>query len=142
MLDGALNAGYGVFDGLILAERSRAQAQSDAVGNDPAGLNSGGAGGDGGAGGGGQPIIIASSQSGVSGGPSGAGATAAGRTGTGIGGNGSEEETFPVPEDIPSGRDDDVVARQLREAAMREPDPELREKLWDEYRNYTGLSRQ
>ena len=31
------------------------------------------------------------------------------------------------------------TARQLREAAMREPDPELREKLWDEYRNYTGL---
>jgi hypothetical protein len=131
-----------VFDSLILAERSRAQAQSDAVGNDPAGLNSGGDGGQGGAGGG-QPIIIASSQSGAGGGPSGAGATAAGRTvnGPGIGGNGSEEETFPVPEDIPSGRDDDVVARQLREAAMREPDPELREKLWDEYRNYTGLSR-
>ena len=38
------------------------------------------------------------------------------------------------------GRDDDVVARQLREAAMREPDPELREALWEEYRNYTGLS--
>jgi hypothetical protein len=48
-------------------------------------------------------------------------------------------ETFPPPEDIPSGRDDDVVARQLREAAMSEPDPELREALWQEYRNYTGL---
>ena len=48
-------------------------------------------------------------------------------------------ESFPPPEDIPSGRDDDVVARQLREAAMSEPDPELREALWDEYRNYTGL---
>ncbi len=145
VLDGALNAGYGVFDGLILSERSRAQAQSDAVGNDPAGLNSGGAGGDGSdGGGGGQPIIIAGSQSGVRGGPAGAGATATGAvSGTGVGGNGSgsDEETFPVPEDIPSGRDDDVVARQLREAAMREPDPELREKLWDEYRNYTGLSR-
>jgi hypothetical protein len=23
---------------------------------------------------------------------------------------------------------------------MSEPDPELREALWDEYRNYTGLS--
>ena len=144
MLDGALNAGYGVFDGLILAERSRAQAHSDAVGNDPAGLNSGGAGGDGdGGAGGGQPIIIAGSQGGVSGGASGAGATAGTVSGTGVGGNGSgsDAETFPVPEDIPSGRDDDVVARQLREAAMREPDPELREKLWDEYRNYTGLSR-
>lgn len=32
--------------------------------------------------------------------------------------------------------DDDVVARQLREAAERETDPELAEKLWQEYRNY------
>ena len=48
-------------------------------------------------------------------------------------------ENFPLPEDIPGGRDDDVVARQLREAAMSEPDPVLREALWDEYRNYTGI---
>ena len=32
--------------------------------------------------------------------------------------------------------DDDVVARQLREAAERETDPELADKLWQEYRNY------
>jgi hypothetical protein len=42
----------------------------------------------------------------------------------------------PVPADIPDGRDDDVVARQLREAAMKETDPELRKRLWDEYRRY------
>ena len=53
--------------------------------------------------------------------------------------SGEAQETFPPPEDIPSGRDDDVVARQLREAAMTEPDPELREALWEEYRNYTGI---
>lgn len=41
-----------------------------------------------------------------------------------------------VPADIPSGNDDDVVARQIREAAMRESDPELQERLWDEYRKY------
>lgn len=41
-----------------------------------------------------------------------------------------------VPTDIPPGDDDDVVARQLREAAMSEKDPELRDKLWDEYRRY------
>lgn len=40
------------------------------------------------------------------------------------------------PPDIPSGDDDDVVARQIREAAMRETDPKLREKLWEEYRKY------
>jgi hypothetical protein len=32
--------------------------------------------------------------------------------------------------------DDDVVARQLREAAERETDPELKKKLWEEYRKY------
>jgi hypothetical protein len=41
-----------------------------------------------------------------------------------------------VPKDVGDGHDDDVVARQLREAAMKEDDPELREKLWDEYREY------
>ena len=42
----------------------------------------------------------------------------------------------PPPADIPSGDDDDVVARQLREAAQKERDPVLRDKLWDEYRKY------
>ena len=41
-----------------------------------------------------------------------------------------------VPDDISDGSDDDIVARQLREAAMAEDDPVLREKLWDEYRKY------
>ncbi len=39
---------------------------------------------------------------------------------------------------LPETGDDDVVARQLREAAERESDPVLREKLWDEYRKYKG----
>jgi hypothetical protein len=43
---------------------------------------------------------------------------------------------FSPPTDIPSGNDDDVVARQIREAAMKEVDPTLREKLWQEYRKY------
>ena len=38
--------------------------------------------------------------------------------------------------DIPDAKDDDVVARQLREAALAEKDPELREALWDELRRY------
>lgn len=37
---------------------------------------------------------------------------------------------------IPSGVDDDIIARRLRRAAENETDPELREKLWDEYRDY------
>ena len=31
---------------------------------------------------------------------------------------------------------DDIVARQIREAAMSEKDPELRKKLWREYEKY------
>lgn len=57
--------------------------------------------------------------------------------GGGVGGGaGGGSGPNTVPADIPDGRDDDIVARQLREAAMQEKDPELREKLWEEYRNY------
>jgi len=42
----------------------------------------------------------------------------------------------PGPENLPEGHDDDVVARQLREAAENEEDPELKAKLWEEYRRY------
>jgi len=43
-----------------------------------------------------------------------------------------------IPDDIPDATDDDIIARQLREAAMQETDPELKEALWDEYRRYKG----
>ncbi len=58
--------------------------------------------------------------------------------GGGVGGGGPRggSGASGVPSDIPDGRDDDIVARQLREAAMKETDPELRERLWDEYRKY------
>jgi hypothetical protein len=42
----------------------------------------------------------------------------------------------PAPAEIPDGHDDDIVARQLREAAESEEDPELSAKLWEEYLNY------
>ena len=47
-----------------------------------------------------------------------------------------QERTETAPADIPEGSDDDLVARQLREAAEKEPDPELKRKLWEEYRRY------
>lgn len=37
--------------------------------------------------------------------------------------------------------DDDIVARQLREAAENETDPELKEKLWKEYEEYKKTTR-
>ena len=42
----------------------------------------------------------------------------------------------PIPDDIPDARDDDIIARQLREAAMQQEDPVLKEKLWEEYKRY------
>ncbi|MDA0789204.1 MAG: hypothetical protein O2780_07075 [Proteobacteria bacterium] len=41
-----------------------------------------------------------------------------------------------IPQDIPDPQGDDIVAKQLREAAIAERDPELQEKLWEEYRKY------
>jgi len=125
VLDERLRRGYETFDGFILGERERAQNESNAAGS----ISIGGAAGDsGGAGGQRQPQTMEE-----------AAVVAAGSAAGPSGGNAGPQETFPPPEDIPSGRDDDVVARQLREAAMTEPDPELREALWEEYRNYTGI---
>ena len=45
-------------------------------------------------------------------------------------GSGSRQDRYG------SGEDDDIVARQLREAAENETDPELKEKLWQEYEEY------
>ena len=58
--------------------------------------------------------------------------------GGGVGGGTAPGGKGPsaIPADIPDGRDDDIVARQIREAAMKETDPELREALWEEYRRY------
>ncbi len=40
------------------------------------------------------------------------------------------------PDEDARYQDDDIVARQLREAAEKETDPELKEKLWKEYHDY------
>ena len=50
-----------------------------------------------------------------------------------------EEIEERTPEDIAVLVDDDIIARQLREAALTEEDPALRERLWEEYRKYKGL---
>jgi hypothetical protein len=44
-----------------------------------------------------------------------------------------------TPEDIPDLVAEDIVAKQLREAALSEDDPALRERLWEEYRLYNDL---
>ena len=59
--------------------------------------------------------------------------------GAGNGGpGGASGAASPLPDDIGDGQGDNIVERQIREAAMRESDPVLREKLWDEYRRVKG----
>ena len=56
-----------------------------------------------------------------------------------VAGLSQEEIRERTPDDIPITVDDDIIARQLREAALAEEDPELRERLWEEYRKYNGI---
>lgn len=44
-----------------------------------------------------------------------------------------------IPEDIPPADNDSVLEAQIRQAAINETDPEVKAKLWDEYRRYKGL---
>lgn len=121
------------FDGEILAEREVIQARS----NERAGT--GGASGT-------LPTSGTSgSQTGqpAPGDPGGSEQATGGYEPRGMPSQNSPQRTPPatagnIPDDIPDARDDDIIARQLREAAMNETDPELREKLWEEYRRYKG----
>lgn len=139
VLDRQLEESYGKFEGMILRERGYVRDRENARGADveSAGSDDGQGGGAGGVGGG---------SPGGDGLPS-EPATASGSGNRPAGGDQREGDyqptaatTYKPPPDIPDGSDDDVVARQLREAAMKESDPELREKLWDEYRKYKNKS--
>ncbi len=44
-----------------------------------------------------------------------------------------------IPDDIPPADNDSVLEEQIRQAAMNETDPVIKEKLWNEYRKYKGL---
>jgi hypothetical protein len=46
------------------------------------------------------------------------------------------EESAGQSQQTADSQDDDIVARQLREAAEKETDPVLKEKLWKEYNDY------
>jgi hypothetical protein len=62
--------------------------------------------------------------------PGDAGGAGQGAGSWGPGGSGAPPTSYtPSP-------DDDIVARQLREAAEKETDPELKAKLWKEYEEY------
>ncbi len=126
------------------SEAMSAPAESSSDGGGSSGGLSGGLPAGGAAGGPGSDQGGAEASASSTGGgdnTSGDGAGAAGSHNAKGGPEGSDTEKGEsrknrVPPDIPDGRDDDIVARQLREAAMNEDDPALREKLWDEYRKY------
>jgi hypothetical protein len=134
VLDGELEKSTGEFDSMILAEQTaqrraaREQSSSGSAGEETDSASAGGYGGGG-----------AANEGGMA--DAGGYSTGGGMGGASRGGGSIPRNTakYPPPADIPDGNDDDVVARQLREAAMREPDPAVREKLWDEYRKYKGI---
>ena len=75
-----------------------------------------------------------------SGGGGGAGSDAPGEVGGGpLEGMSAQEVEQRTPDDIEAIIDDDVIAKQLREAALAQEDPEKRERMWQEYRKYKGL---
>ena len=127
-LDAELHSGLGEFDEMLLREQERIRASAPMT--DAAG---GGGGSDAGTADGSE----GEGEGDAAGAESGTGAN--GETSQGQGaGPGAQRQggTGGVPPDIPDGSDDDVVARQLREAAEKETDPELKKKLWEEYRRY------
>jgi hypothetical protein len=133
VLDAELERSTGDFDGMILEEQARQRAEARRSGGSvmASDYESGTSGNSGEPGGG-------------SGGYSSAGGMPEGEPlPGGVASADIPQNTarYPAPADIPSGNNDDVVARQLREAAMREPDPKVREKLWDEYRKYKGIDK-
>lgn len=91
------------------------------------------AAGDGGTAGGGPEATADAGDGGSAGSPAGGDAADQAR---------AEEIAARLPPDIPpDGSGEDQVARQLREAALAEEDPRVREALWDQYRRHTGLKK-
>ena len=90
-------------------------------------------------------ISLGEQAAGAMGGSGGGGGAAGGDSAAGEVGGGpldgldAQEVAKRTPDDIEASIDDDIVAKQLREAALAEEDPELRERLWEEYRKYKGM---
>lgn len=142
-LEGMLEASIAGHDGMLLREREYALSRANQKGSeDDLEAADGGRGG--------LPYDEPGLADGETDGPGGNGRENAGQDGDqteGTSSSGSSSAqgqqqkagTYPAPAGIPGGSDDDVVARQIREAAENEPDPALREKLWEEYRKYKNL---
>ena len=120
-LDAELSTGLGEFDEMLLREQERVKAAAPRT--------------DAGDGGGGGAGSSAASSGATEQADFGTASQATYGEGAGPGSPRSAGKTS-APPGTPDGSDDDVVARQLREAAEKETDPELQKKLWEEYRKY------
>jgi hypothetical protein len=130
-LEKTLEESVGGFDEVLADE----QREISTVGR-----NTEGFGGSGGAGGGGRVGLGKQAGGGVEGtGEVGTIARPTAEREASVGGLSEEEIKARTPEDIPDLVSEDIVAKQLREAALSEEDPELRERLWEEYRLYNDL---
>ncbi len=126
-LEASLNEALGEFDGQLLSEQERLAARIPRQ-------REGGQAGSGGYGAQGPPD------------PTGGYGIPEGEKGDGRAGSGGYEQPgsiaagggkpAPTAGSSTIDSDDDIVARQLREAAEKETDPALQEKLWQEYRKY------
>ena len=149
-IEGAMDESLGDFDEAIRKERERIArernervARNGTAGGTGEGTSGSGSGADTGGGDGSgsrdgdlQQGSAGSGNSDGQGGEKGQGDLKSGGGGGGVGGGKSGSGPSTAPANVPDGRDDDVIARQIREAAEKETDPELRDKLWKEYIEY------
>jgi len=167
--EGAFEKSLGDFDGEIAREReamasagrgsggaAASRESGDASAVKSSGQRGGAMSGAGGAGGmagtegagdeggglGGEPADAGTSAGAAGDAEAGGGQQAPGAAeGAGSAGSQQKGEAAPdIPDDIPAdGTGEDQVAKQLREAAMAEKDPAVREALWEQYRRHTGI---
>jgi hypothetical protein len=131
-LEKTLDESVGGFDEVLADE----QREISTVGR-----NTEGFGGAGGGGAGTGRVGLGKQATGGSGGGGGGGGSGAGEGATvagpaeqreaSVGGLSEEEIKSRTPDDIPDLVSEDIVAKQLREAALSEDDPVLRERLWE-----------
>jgi hypothetical protein len=155
-IDESFLAALGNFDEMLLKEEekvaSRVPSQRESGSSGQAGEpGSGGASGagesgsgkDGDAGGQGERSEGEAGAEGRAEGQAGQAGTASGaQRSAGAGDANVDHSAYGAPGGkLPPPEDDDIVARQLREAAEKEPDPELKKKLWEEYWKYKGVSK-
>lgn len=136
VLDSGFNASLGEFDDMLLKEQEQIalHVPSGREGSSGGGTASGTGEGKSGGGGNGQKNMDSGQSAKATDSTEGGVAQAPANTG-----NNSQSRLPPTrgSKDL-SKSDDDIVARQLREAAEQETDPEVKARLWEEYRKYKG----